>query len=317
MGIEQGPKPDLPESNSSNESEEDLQEIDLGELDNSIQEYNRQYNWGTMLAEEVTGESSKKISVGELGKMHERALEKTGLSLEPVSTGTLISRDEERPSSEMRMNVSDGGKFITYLKALDEKQLSESQIKGLQTVAQSLTTQLTQQYELDNPNDKRMIELLGHLDQITQQYKRLDEQGKTNLSKPVGNLVTHLDASRKGYLREHVLAEKEQLLSTNQDHTFGPYDWWSDSSSKSFKDNYWKTALEAAKKISDNPKANDLYRQVLSNFKGALRFSKEEIKKRLAQNDWPDRLIPDEEEKLIAIDDLYELVEKMEGKSGK
>lgn len=304
-------RPQLPE----NEGENDLKEIDLGELDSSIEEYNRQFNWGTLLGEEIAdtideGEEKpprQKLSAEQLGKMHELALEKTGLSLEPVrGIATMYTGDKEVPSSEMRMNVADGNKFVGYLTALDEQSLTESQVRGLKMVAESFSLQLTQQYELGNPDDERTMKLFGNLDQIIQQYKRLDEQGKTGLAGSVEELGTYLDVARKGYLREYVLAKNEKLLAKPDDKVFGPSDWWGDSSPQSFKEMYWEKALAAAKKIGENPKAQDFYGEVVENLKASLRHTKAQLKN-------PPEYFrkEDAEEKLIIVDELYDTLEKM------
>ncbi len=295
------------------EHPEDLKDIDLGELASSVAVYNRQFNWGTLLGEEIidtTGADEEKplrqkLSLEQLEKMHERALDKTGLSLESVrGKATMYTGKKEVPTSEMRMNVADGKKFVGYLDALDENSISQSQVNGLKMVADTLTAQLTEQYELGNHDDERTLNLFGNLDQIIQQYKRLDATGATGLASSVQELGTYLEVARKGYLREYVLAKNEKLLAKPADSLFGPSDWWSDTSPKSFKERYRK-ALEAAHTIGKNPKAQAFYREVIESLKASLRHTKEQLKKP------PQYLLGDAEEMLMTVDEAYDALEKM------
>lgn len=300
-----------------NESQNDLQSIDLGELTSSIEEYNRQFNWGAIAGRELrkvidqdeeNPPHRQTLSVEEIEKMHELALEKTGLSLEPIKgIATLYSGGEEIPSSEMRMNVANGKKFVEYLNVLDEHSLTENQMKGLKTVAESFVSQLTQQYELGNPNDERTINLFANLDEIIKEYKRLDETNQTGLASSVERLGLYLDIARQGYLREYILAENERLLATPDNKVFGPSEWWADSTPESLKEHYWEKAIEHTKKIGQNPKAQKLYTQVVENLKASLRYNKEELKR--IDKDLPNRKVF--EEKLIVVDEMYEILEKM------
>lgn len=296
------------------ESERDLKDVDLNGLASSMKEYNRQFNIGTLAGEAIVGAMDgeertpreKKLSVEHLEAAHRETLERTGLGLEPVKGhAVLFTGREEIPSSEMRLNVVDGSKFVGYLHTLDEGSLSESQVKGLKTVVDSLTAQLTEQYDLSDPDDERMHELFGSLDQIIEQYRRLDGQGKTGLGHSVEEVATYLDVARKRYLREYLLAQHESLLAKAEDKRFGPSWWWGDSTPESYK-GYWESALEATKKIGENPNAQPLYRDVVDNLKESLRHTKEKLRTPLDS-------FKEEEvtEKRVITDEMYETLDTM------
>lgn len=274
------------ESSDPLEHEKSLDEIDLSGLIDSIEEYNKQFNAGTMLAniiistteggggisEEDTQDSKAKALVA-LEQKHREELGRTGLGLEHVKAflGGNIG------ASEMRVNLSDGKKFTDYLDALNKSSLTEQQKKGLVAVADSLTKQLIHQYDLSNPDDIRMIELFGNLSKVVEGYQKLNKKGKNGVGDSVEQLEKYLEIARGKYLKEYLLAEKSGFLENSIIGVFGPKDWHGDSSPESYKE-YWNGAIKKVIEIGKNKNAASLQKEIVTNLKKFLVRAKKDLR---------------------------------------
>ncbi len=288
-----------------------LRSIDLSELQATIEDYNKQYHIGGLLADSMFGamgeERKEKITLDDVHDQHQKTLQAVGLNIEPVrAVGTIVGADEESSihASELRLNLSDGKRFTAYLGSLDESALTPTQIKGLKAVAESLTSQLTSEYQLNNPEDERVIELFGSLENVITGYRSLDETGKNGLAASVEQLATYLEIAREKYLREYLIVKQQQLLTTNQDRTFGPYDWQKDSTPETFRNRYWGNALAALREVKKNPYAGNLFQETVKNLGGALKFAKQYLKDNPSQYRNADDFN-------VVIDDIYEELQQI------
>ncbi len=266
---------------------ENLRNIDINVVSKLIEKYNRQFNIGTLAAEmmikrmedEMGNQSSHegKISLEEIQEQTKEILENTGISLEPIKgPGYMTTESGGTYSSEMRINLGDGKKFIEYINALDVEILTISQIEGLKAVAESLEKQLVGEYELDNPDDERNIELFGNLSNIIEVYKRIDPEGNKGLTLSIKNLEQYLEIARKGYLKEYLISKKERLLDEVGGQNFGPSKWHTDSNEESYR-HFWEGAMVSLEKIHSNPKASDLYKKIVENLKQSLIYAKADL----------------------------------------
>jgi len=274
-------------SSNSNEGSEDLGTLDLSDLKKSLEDYNKQFSFGTLLAkhiiESVEGKDTDedkelykpKILIKDIENRHRNIINKTGISVESIRKGIMFTgNDEEKQLSEVRINLRDGKIFLSYLNSLSENDIKESQITGLKLVADSLTKQLVEQYELDNPNDERMLELFGSVDDIIKEYKRLGSLRHSGLSESVNDLSEYLSMARKKYLREYLIAKKNHLLGIINSYSFGPEEWHRDESSY---EKYWGDAIKKVNLIGMNQNASDLYKQVVRRLRDVLAVVKEDI----------------------------------------
>jgi len=285
-----------------NEADVQLSQLDLGELSAWLEKYNRQFNWGSMTArynagemrgaEETEGEEEtvpvlpehlekeKHISFAEITQRNKKLLAASGLTLEPVKGPfTLKSAEGDAASSELRINLGDGKKFARYLGTLHGAQLSDTQRTGLQAVARSLTEQMRKEYDLDNPDDERLLELFGSTSQIIVEYARLEKEGGVGLADSVSELKRLFEISKRGYLREQLLAENGDLLAEVGGHNFGPSKWHTDSSVEDYIQR-WDRALDIARTIGKNPKARELLKQVVDNLIASVEYIERDIEAR-------------------------------------
>ena len=306
------------------EHEKSLGEINLSGLVVSLENYNEQFEPGAMIAEALMGpgegetrdiEQRREDELQNILKRHREDLGRAGLSLEPVKSGiTLIpsgveSMEDVKHALEMRINLADGKKFVNYLDALKEAPISQGQAKSLEVIAQSLTSQLSTQYQLENPDDERMIQLFGSLDQIIERYHELDKTGEAGISESVEKLSKYLEIARSKYLKEYLWAQNGGLLNEigEKDKYFGPSKWHTDANEELYRDTYWGRAIRIVKAMSKNPNARIFQLDVIDRLEESLRYAKSDITQDPTYADRADVF------KAI-IDDAYDELEKI--KSG-
>ena len=295
-----------------------LNKIDLSFVSYYLQEYNKQFGMAysmvsflmskTDIAEEVAEkEEQEKISLDNLNRRIKPILDATGLSLEPVrGSATLYGPEGEQQTSEMRLNLADGKKFVGYLEALDKKTVTESQRHGLDIVPSILVTQLISQYQLENPDDDRVLEFFGSAQKIIDNYLRL------GLHKSVENLAQYLDIARKGYLREFLAARSAQILDLPGAKTFGPSKWHTDTTEEEYI-RRWNIAFDALEKIRNNPKATELLQNSIKNLKDCISYAKRGIyeNKKSRHEDWH----VERDDNFLTLLDQYSLrLAELEGK---
>lgn len=271
-GIEQSERPQQP-----------LGKLDLSLVSQYLAEYNKQFGMGGMMAsvflsyvhqDDETYEKIKSIDKMSLDNLRDKIdpiLSATGLSLQPVETGKMFGPTGEQESTAMKLNLSNGSKFVAYLEAL-EGNATQSQLLGIEDIPQILVQQLTSQYDLSDPNDERVLEFFGSAQKIINSYKKL------GLSEEVKELSTYLDIARQGYLREFLAARKAQVLEKPGAKTFGPSMWHTDTSEEGYIKS-WDKTLEAIELIGKNPKAKQLYESAIQNLMACIVYAKNDLEK--------------------------------------
>ncbi len=260
-----------------------------------IEQYNRQFSMGSIMArglssmfkgwddEDKIGESIGKeaehqqITSEALSVIHQGTLSRIGLSLEPINGGaTFMGLGQEASSGEMRANVSDGRRFVSFLHALQPDQVQATGLRpNLESLSGVLAAQVLTNYDLRQPSDET-LQLFGNLGKIVDEYKRL------GMGQSVERLQTYLEHSRQGDLREFVTVERNGYLS-EPGHNFGPADWQADSGPESLK-NRWGGAIEALRMSKANPKARPLYDQLHSHLLKCVKIARGDMKRLEEEN---------------------------------
>lgn len=203
-------------------------------------------------------EQSQQLTAGGIHLVHSQTLDKVGLSLESVSgkTATIIGQGEMVGTGELRVNISDRNRFLGFLQAVDPALTHNSQLgENLQSLSRILSQQIFDNYNLTAPNDEA-LQLLGSLEGIVGQYRRLEIPGTERLE-------TYLTHAKKGDLREHILVEQAGLLN-EPGRFFGPADWQRDAR-PDFLRHRWGNALKVLEMARNNPKARELYNQLYAH----------------------------------------------------
>lgn len=270
----------------------DLKSLSLEPLSDELEEYNRRFNAGAIAGrklismfniedqEETVSEGTEQESQlafqQRIQNKFGETLARTGTNLEPVNGPmTLMTAEGNTPSSLLRINLADRKQFLAYLAALDSKEITDSQTKGLIEVGKSLISQLYAEYEIDRA-DNRTIELFGSLDNIIQQYKRLDPVGERGLFKSLENLIPFAEAAKGKYLREYVLIQRSNLLLEIGGNNFGPSRWHIDTTEERYEQ-YWNNALDVLSTVGKNPNTTELFNKLRDHLIASIEYAKQDL----------------------------------------
>lgn len=266
-----------------------LSKIDTGKLMELVASYNERFSAGRMaglaflkgLPDESAGmdlDEQKADSLLTLEELKEEAkpiLEATGLALASADTNMMIGDDSgDLRVEELRVDIADGSKFVAYLQALEPQTLTKSQATGLEKIMASVTEQFQKEYDLDSAQDDRILELMGSLSTIVDEYKHLGSQSYMSLSQSVSKLERYLSVARAGYLREY--REAEELKLTEPFDRNGFILRWHIDATPAFLEERWNEVIETLQKISQNKKAEELY-------EGAAKIAKEALEAALSE----------------------------------
>ncbi len=199
--------------------------------------------------------------------MHSETLDRIGLALEQVSgkTAVLIGFGENIGDGQLRINVSDKNKFLSFLEGLEPKQIEDTGLKpNLETLPGILAQQIRDNYDLKEPNDYA-LQLLSGFGLIIEQYKRL------GMADSVSELEVYLGHAKQGDLREYVAIERNSLLSKPRE-AFGPADWQRDSTPE-YLEKRWTRALKLLSETEANPKAQELHRQLAEHLLDCVKIA--------------------------------------------
>lgn len=209
----------------------------------------------------------QQVTAAALSAIHQNTLAKIGLSLEPVHGGaTFMALGQQASSGEMRINVSDGRRFVSFLHALQPDQVQETGLRpNLENLSGVLAQQVLTNYDLRQPSDEA-LQLFGNLGNMVVEYKRL------GMGQAVERLETYLAHARQGDLREFITIERNGYLS-EPGKNFGPADWQLDSTPKYLKAR-WDEAIAVLKASKANPKARQLYDQLHSHLLKCVKIAR-------------------------------------------
>lgn len=277
------PSPDAELRIQTGEQVTTLRIADFDALFSDITRFNRQFSMGSLMfglisshfegdSEDTSSplskydEQSQKLTAAGIHLIHSQTLEKVGLALESVSgkTATLIGQGEMVGVGELRVNISDRNRFSGFLQAIDPTMTHNSPLgENLQGLSVILSQQIFDNYNLNAPSDEA-LQLLGSLEEIVGQYRRLEIPGTERLE-------TYLAYARKGDLREYILVEREGLLN-EPGRFFGPADWQRDAAPDYLR-RRWGNALKVLEMARDNPKARELYDQLYAHLSKCLNLA--------------------------------------------
>ena len=125
-----------------------------------MEEENEMQNTNTSAGEELQDDQQSFLARvrAQLGPVMDMA----GITISPVESGWGSYDGKEKVSlTLLRIDLTNRSKFLAYLEALDSESLTPSKIRGLKGVTDSLARQLQSRYDVSNPSDNRMVELLG------------------------------------------------------------------------------------------------------------------------------------------------------------
>lgn len=199
-------------------------------------------------------------------------LETTGLALSPLrTTSTMYSSKGEQSVGKVRLQVADGGKFSNFLSAVNPEDATEDFQQNTADVTSSLIAEATD--AIANATDEQTaLETLAYGKGIV---AGLEHIGLAE--SPVTNKLRALyEHGQQGDVREYVQADNIGLLKDPTEKGFGPANWHRDTSTEDLA-THWSQVVEVVKAAKNNPKAQDLYTQLLQSAQVYLNH---------AQSDW-------------------------------
>ncbi len=216
---------------------------------------------------------NQQISAINLFYQNQQILGQIGLTLEPVSgkKATLFMEDASVGAGEIRLNITDGEKFTSFLSVLSPDQVKNANLSGdLKKLAEVFVSQITDQYNLSDPSDEA-LQLFGRMAGIIGQYKRL------GLGDSIEKMEIYLTYMKQGNLREYLAIEKEDLFK-GPDDGWGPAKWQTDATPKRLRE-YWGGAMDILESMKTNPKAENLYKTLKNHLKMCVDKAKLNIPK--------------------------------------
>jgi hypothetical protein len=184
---------------------------------------------------------------------HKQLLNDIGLTLEPVSgkSNEIMALGESAGAGEMRINISDKDRFVSFLGAIKPEQIDEVKLRTtLETIPSILSNQILDAYDLQAPGETAM-QLFSSMDTIVTEYKRL------GMGDAVSRLETYLIYGKQGDLREYISIEKQGLFA-EPGITFGPATWQTDMLPQMLEDK-WRDAFQVLEMLRQNPNGKNLY----------------------------------------------------------
>jgi hypothetical protein len=264
----------------SGENPDNIKKINVDEVEalfEAINKYNLQFTKGaralinteekptrlvksTLLKERASSEGLLAIN---FSYEDQQIVDQIGLKLEPVITDEkkIFASDSTCVDGrELRLNIVDEKKFVSFLGLLGLEQVVNTDIEhNLKDLSKMLTNQILQQFGFSSPTSEG-FELLSNMPEIIENYKRL------GLADSIEKMEIYLIHIRQGDMKEYVEIEKAGLFLGPDDNDWGPAKWQNDATSRILKD-HWGRALEVVKVTGVNPKARELYKKLLNHLK--------------------------------------------------
>ncbi len=251
----------------------------------SLAESNKDFNLLDIHLRDIRNIDEKEIeekSLEELINKHADVLNILGFSLEIVDSSDipLNSIDKEARDiylREIRFNISDHKKFISYLNSIEGKELGTEEEKPLILIAANLEKQIIDRYDVSDPNDDRFLNLLSSLEKMIEVYKKFD------LEESVSKLEEVFKAAKGEYLKEYLMAERNHCFS-NYNDIKSPANWHLSMKSEKYYES-WNKVLDIYRESITNPKARELSLMIKDHLLEAIYLAETNIKSRLPNTD--------------------------------
>lgn len=209
-----------------------------------------------------------------VGMTNAPVLEATGLTLSPLrTTSTMYSSKGEQSVGKVRLQVTDGGKFSSFLLTTNPEDANEDFQKSAAGVVGSLIAEASDAIASDQ-DEQTALETLAYGKGIIAGLEHIG-LGDAPVAKRLSDLAEH---AQQGDVKEFVLAERAGLFQEPGEQGFGPSQWQRDASTQFMTDN-WGNILNILKMTKSNPKAQELFSQLLKNAQADLDFAKDDWKK--------------------------------------
>jgi hypothetical protein len=179
-------------------------------------------------------------------------------------------------SSTLSFEVADDEALVKFFRSITSRDLEGDGVKSaVDYLARALDEEFLHQYmrtHLD-PAAVRWKELQAPLLEVASELSRL------NLKEAAARVTLQIQQAIDGALSEYLIAESMNILVDTE--TFNARKWHRDTTQEKYQ-KHWDEAIDAARRINDNPKAVRIFDRVHSFLKESAEFAKGEIEKNIA-----------------------------------
>jgi hypothetical protein len=204
-----------------------------------------------------------------VGVTNAPVLEATGLTLSPLRvTSTMFSSKGEQSVGRVRLQVTDGSKFSSFLLAVNPADINEDFQENSAGVVSGLIAEASD--AIANDTDRQAaIETLAYGKGIVAGLKHigLAESPATD------ELLTLYEHAQNGDVKEYVQADNLGLLKEPEEQGFGPAQWQRDATAE-YLASHWGRVLEVVKAAKTNPNAKELFAQLTRSAQASLDYAK-------------------------------------------
>jgi len=201
-------------------------------------------------------------------------LEATGLTLSPLrKTSTMYGPQGKQSEGKVRLQVTDGGKFSTFLQAVNPEDVNEDFQRSAASVAGSVIAEAKDAISGD-ADEQTVLETLAYGRGIVTGLEHIG----LGESPVVSELTSLYEHAQQGDVREYVNAGNVGLLTEPKEQGFGPASWQRDASPE-FLAEHWNKVLDVVKAAKANPKATELFAQLVKSAQTSLDYAKADLAK--------------------------------------
>jgi len=192
-----------------------------------------------------------------------------GLTLSPLrTTGTMYGPQGKQSVGKVRLQVTDGGKFSTFLLAVNPEDTTEEFLHNVASVAESIIAEAKDSIS-KGTGEQTVLETLAYGKGIIAGLENIG-LGESPVTSELTNLYEH---AQQGDIVEYISAINIGLLTDPEEQSFGPASWQRDASPQ-FLAKHWGEVLNVIKDTKANPKATELFVQLVKSAQASLNYAK-------------------------------------------
>jgi hypothetical protein len=196
-------------------------------------------------------------------------LEAAGLTLSPLrKTNTMYGPQGEQSVGKVQLQVSDGSKFSNFLLAVNPEDANEDFQQNAVGVAGSIIAEASDAIASD-ADEQTVLETLAYGKGIVAGLEHIGLDGSPVATK----LLSLYEHAQQGDVKEYVNADNVGLLTEPEAQGFGPANWQRDAS-PDYLAEHWNGVLDVIKAAKANPKAAELFAQLVTSAQGSLDYAK-------------------------------------------
>jgi len=241
--------------------------------------------------EHLQEEISKNLKLQDVLNRHQGTLEKLGIDLESPNPHGDYDEHETYAVGEMKIDFTNQEKFVDYLKSLDEKSLSASELKLVKMVLEKVLNRVRQEYSFESADD-RLLELFSGIKDIVVEARRLGLEEQAN------ELERCIYYNKQKSLLEYIHARNRGFAEPIGEG-FNWSTWQRDSSPERYVER-WEDVFDALDNAKVGKKSAQLYNDILTYAIASVEF---------AENDPTEYVVKDK--------DLRDAIEKVKKKLSK